>query len=86
MSHRIVLHILPLLTHAHVVRRDRVNHVVVTGRANIRRNGRHRVLCGPVVDRTWTRRPSTDTVRSAVTCPRCFHSMTGLADLMDDSP
>ncbi len=86
MSHPIVLHVLPLLTHAHVFRRDRLNHVVVTGRANIRRNGRHRVLCGPAGDKTFTRRPSTDTMRSPVSCPKCAYSMKGIVDLMDDSP
>ena len=79
----LVVQILPLLTHAHVFRRDKVNHVVVTNRANVRRNGRHRVLCGPVVDNTFQRRNGVGVMASPVTCPRCLWSMTGIEDLWD---
>jgi hypothetical protein len=79
----LVCRALPLLTYAHVFRHDRVNHVVVTAKVKVRRNGRHRVLCGPRVDETFQRRVSTGTVASPVTCDKCLKSMTGIVDLME---
>ncbi len=79
----LVCRILPLLTHAHVFRRDTVNHVVVTAKARVRRNGRHRVLCGPRVDDTFQRRVSTGDIMTPVTCTKCLKSMTGIVDLME---
>ncbi len=79
----LVCQVLPLLRFAHVFRRDRLNHVVVTAKARVRRNGRHHTLCAIRVDETFQRRVSTGTIATPVTCPRCLRSMTGIMDLME---
>ncbi len=80
----LICKVLPLLRFAHVFRRDQLNHVAVTVKSRVRRNGRHRVLCGPRVDKTFQRRVSAGTVASPVTCPKCLKSMTGIMDLMEN--
>jgi len=80
---KLAYQILPLLRFAHVFRRDQINHVVVTAKANVRRNGRHHTLCAQRVDDTFQRRVSTGTISSPVDCDRCLKSMTGIMDLME---
>jgi hypothetical protein len=69
--------------YGHVFRKDMLNHVVVTGKAKVRRNSAHRLLCGPRLDDTYQRRIPGGTVTLAVTCPTCLRSMTALMDLLE---
>jgi len=75
--------VLPLLRYAHVFRRDRLNHVVVTDAPRVRRNGRSHTLCAQRVDDTFQRRISTGSIAAPVDCPRCLPSMTAIMDLIE---
>ena len=69
------------MDYAHVFRRDGVNHVVLTNRANIKRNGRFHTVCAKQVDETFQRRPPSPTGSDPVTCERCVRFMVALMDI-----
>ena len=71
------------MDYAHIFRRDRVNHVVLTSRANIRRNGHFHTVCAKRVDDSFQRRVSSATVSSPVTCEKCSRFMVALHDIVE---
>lgn len=71
------------MRYAHTFRRDKENHVVLTNAPKVRRDGRHRAICGPRVDDTFQRRISSGTVIAPVTCPTCLSFMVALQDILE---
>ena len=63
---------------AHIFRRNKVNHAVVTMRGHVRTNGRSLTICAQRVDDSFQRRPN-----GPASCDRCLVSMTGLFDVLD---
>jgi hypothetical protein len=70
---------------AHMFRVNDQNHVVLSVRSRVKRNGRHRAICGQVIGADAIRlAPHHQVGRSApITCPKCDRSFDGFVDTLD---
>lgn len=71
------------MDYAHVFRRDKLNHVVLSKSERIRRDGTHVTVCALMVDRTFQRRVPGESVTLNVDCPPCLDFMTRLHDILE---
>lgn len=71
------------MDYAHVFRRDGLNHVVLTNKERVRRNGRHVTICAKHVDQSFQRRVGSGHY-TVVTCPVCLSAMTALMDILEE--
>lgn len=71
------------MKYAHIFRRDGVNHVYLTRRKSVRRNGTFYTVCAKRVDKTFQRRVGNG-VHAIVTCDPCLTFMVALHDMWEE--
>ena len=64
---------------AHIFRFDQVNHLVLTKKGHVRRNGKHHTLCALRVDQSFQR----VSPQSLASCDVCIAGLVGFTDVVD---